>query len=64
MESCLYNEYNTKIIGIIIFIISFMITKFLFMKYNSKTINKPRNEEKHTKIYREDLLKEENFFLK
>lgn len=34
------------------------------MKYNSKTINKPRNEEKHKKIYREDLLKEENFFLK
>ena len=64
MESCLYNEYNTKIIGIIIFIISFMITKFLFMKYNSKTINKLRNEEKHKKIYREDLLKEENFFLK
>ena len=55
MESCLYNEYNTKIIGIIIFIISIMITKFVFMKYSAKGINKPRNGEKHKKIYSEDL---------
>lgn len=66
MESCLYNEFDTKIIGIIIFIVSFFITKFFIKKYNSKTITKPmnKNETKYKKINKEDLLSEQDFFIK
>lgn len=67
MDNCIYRDNKTQIIGICIFIISFLITKYLFYTKKEKEIITSKNittEQYQQMESNEAFLEEKDFFLK